>query len=237
MKKLLSLLLGVCLYFNSQASTTVITKDADYYLYFGTYNALRTPLFVGVHDVQVGSPYRYHFNFGNIEIGSISTFNSGDTGLLKLNLQRFRVPGIVDPGYQGPPTYTFATSGITFSLKVIALTTNFLSIEESSDPINWYLENIYNKPAIDEVTFSSAGEIQFNITSALIQWRDNPELNYGLGLIGTYSSLPGTTAQFYSLESADSGLHPSVHIIPEPTVFEYIILISFVLLVVYWFKR
>jgi len=203
----------------SEAVTVGITSDADYYMYYGTYSDARTPFYVGVNDVTTGSPYQYHFNTAGIEMTGISDFQSGDTALLNLNLQRFRVPGAVDPSYQGPPSYSYLTSGVTFTLKVVALTDAFDNIQYASSPLDWYKTNLLNQPAIASVDFTQAGWKSIDVTSAFNQWNIGTLANNGLGLIGTYASATGTTAQFYSTESAFS---PYVNIIPEPAIFKYI---------------
>ena len=110
MKKLLFLLLAGILTSKSFAVNLAVSTDADYYVYYGTFNSTRTPLYIGINEQTAGNPYQYHFNVAGIEINDLTGFNSGDTGLLKLSLQRFRVPGPVVPGYMGPPTYSYLTS-------------------------------------------------------------------------------------------------------------------------------
>lgn len=223
---------------NSLGVNLAVSNDADYYLYYGTYNSTRTPLFVGINNQTPGSPYQYHFNAVGIEVDDISGFNIGNTGLLKLNLQRFRIPVAVDPSYQGPPSYQYLTSGVTFTIKAVALTDDFSNIELDSDPLAWYNNNLFNRPALDTVTFNQAGEIVFNITSALNAWKIDPLTNYGIGLVGTYSDIQGTTAQFYSLDyTADLTKLPTVSIIPEPTIVEFIIAFIFIVLVLRLFRK
>lgn len=231
MKKLLALLFASLLTASSYAVNLAVSTDADYYVYYGTFNSTRTPLFIGVNEQTAGNPYQYHFNVAGIEINDLTGFNSGDTGLLKLNLQRFRVPGPVVPGYMGPPTYSYLTSGVTFTIKAVALTDSFANIETATDPLAWYNTNLLNRPALDTVTFNQAGEVSFNITSALNEWKIDPLKNFGIGLIGTYSSTTGATAQFYSLEyTADLSKLPTVGIIPEPKIAELLISAVFVIL-------
>lgn len=238
MKRLLSLLLTVILLTPAYGVNLAVTTDADYYLYYGTYNSTRTPLYIGINDVTAGSPYQYHFNIGGLEINDISGFNIGNTGLLKLNLQRFRVPGTVVPGYMGPPTYSYLTSGVTFTMKAVALTDSFSNIETATDPLAWYNTHLLDRPALDTVTFNQAGEVIFNITSALNEWKIAPLKNFGIGLIGTYSSVQGTTAQFYSLEyTSDLSKLPSVGVIPEPTIVEFLIAFIFIVLILQLFKK
>ena len=217
--------------FKSHAINLAISSDADYYMYYGTFNSVRTPLFIGVNEQASGNPYQYHFNVAGIGINDISGFDIGNTGLLKLNLQRFRVPGTVVPGYMGPPTYSYLTSGVTFTIKAVALTDSFANIEFASDPLAWFNTNLLNRPALDTVTFNQAGEVAFNITSALNEWKIDPLKNFGIGLIGTYSSVQGTTAQFHSLEySSDLSMLPTVGIIPEPKIIELFLATGFVIL-------
>jgi len=218
--KLKTILLLCLLPLASYSATVAVTSDSDYYMYYGTYSDMRTPLYVGVNDTTVGSPYQYHFNVAGIEISDISNFQTGDTALLNINLQRFRVPGAVVPGYQGPPSYSYLTSGVTFTLKVVALTDSFDNIQYASSPLDWYTNNLLNQPTIASVNFTDAGWSAIDVTSAFNQWKAGSLSNNGLGLIGTYSSTIGTTAQFYSSESAFS---PYVNIIPEPSMLKYFI--------------
>ncbi len=232
MKKIiLTLWASLCM---AQAATVGITSDADYYMYNGTYSEMRTPLYVGVNDITAGSPYQYHFNAAGIAISDISDFQSGDTALLNLNLQRFRVPGTVVPGYQGPPSYSYLTSGVTFTLKVVALTDAFDNIQYASSPLSWYQTNLLNQPTIASVDFTEAGWKSIDVSSAYAQWNTGTLANNGLGLVGTYSSTAGTTAQFYSTESAFS---PYVNIIPEPAIFKYIITALVMVLIIRLFTK
>lgn len=231
MKKLLYLLLASILSSKSFAVNLAVSTDADYYVYYGTFNSTRTPLYIGINEQTAGNPYQYHFNVAGIEINDLTGFNSGDTGLLKLSLQRFRVPGPVVPGYMGPPTYSYLTSGVTFTIKAVALTDSFANIETATDPLAWYNTNLLNRPALDTVTFNQAGEVSFNITSALNEWKIDPLKNFGIGLIGTYSSTTGATAQFYSLEyTSDLSKLPTVGVIPEPKIIEFLLAAGFIFL-------
>lgn len=231
MKKLLSVILSSLIAASSYAVNLAVSSDADYYMYYGTFNSTRTPLYVGINEQTPGNPYQYHFNVVGIEIDDISGFNVGDTGLLKLNLQRFRVPGAVIPGYMGPPTYSYLTSGVTFTIKAVALTDSFSNIETANDPLSWYNTNLLNRPSLDTATFNQAGEVSFNITSALNEWKVDPLKNFGIGLIGTYSSTTGATAQFYSLEyTSDLTKLPTVGVIPEPRVIEFLLAAGFLII-------
>jgi len=230
-RKILSILLATILSSKLFAINLAVSTDADYYLYYGTFNSTRTPLYIGVNDQTSGSPYQYHFNVAGIEINDISGFEIGNTGLLKLNLQRFRVPIAVDPSYQGPPSYQYLTSGVTFTIKAVSLTDYFSNIETTTDPLGWYNTNLLNRPTLDSVTINQAGEITFNITQALNEWKIDPLKNFGIGLVGTYSSTAGVTAQLYSLEyTSDLTKLPTVGIIPEPKIFELFFSALFVLL-------
>ena len=60
-------------------ATLAVSSDADYYVFFGTYNNVRTPLNIGVNDQRAGSAYRYHFNVAAIEIPNLINYNIGDT--------------------------------------------------------------------------------------------------------------------------------------------------------------
>ena len=216
------------------SATVGITSDADYYMFYGSFSDTRTPFNIGVNDITAGSPYQYHFNVAGIEMSDISNFQSGNTALLYLNLQRFRVPGTVVPGYQGPPTFSLLTSGVTFTLKVVALTDSFNNIQYASSPLDWYRNNLLNQPAVASVDFTEAGWKAIDVTSAFDQWKAGSLSNNGLGLIGTYSSTAGTTAQFYSTESAFS---PYVNIIPEPNIFKYIASALVVALIIRQFAK
>jgi hypothetical protein len=231
MKKIFFLLLAGILTAKSLAINLAVSSDADYYIYYGTFNSSRTFINVGVNEQNSGNPYQYHFNVAGIEINDLTGFNLGDTGLLKLNLQRFRVPGAVVSGYQGPPSFSYLTSGVTFTIKAVALTDSFSNIELAADPLSWYNTNLLNRPALDTATFNQAGEVVFDITDALEQWKIDPLTNFGIGLIGTYSSVQGTTAQFYSLEhTLDLSELPTVGIIPEPKIIELFLAVGFFIL-------
>ena len=228
---LLALLASVSL---AKAATVGVTGDADYYMYYGSYNDVRTPFYVGVNDITAGSPYQYHFNVAGIEMSDISNFQTSNTALLYLNLQRFRVPGVVDPSYQGSPSYTYLTTGVTFTLRVVALTDAFENIQYTTSPVTWYQDNLLNQPTIASVNFTDAGWKAIDVSSAFEQWKIGTLTNNGLGLIGTYSSTQGTTAQFYSTESAFS---PYVSVIPEPTILKYAITALVIILIIRQFAK
>jgi len=233
-KIILSLLCLLPLACNS--ATVGITSDADYYMFYGSFNNTRTPFNIGINDITAGSPYQYHFNVAGIEMSDISNFVSGNTALLYLNLQRFRVPGTVVPGYQGPPTFSLLTSGVTFTLKIVALTDSFDNIQYASSPLDWYRNNLLNQPTVASVDFTEAGWKAIDVTSAFDQWKTGSLSNNGLGLIGTYSSITGTTAQIYSTET-ESAFSPYVNIIPEPNIFKYIVSALVVALIIRQFVK
>ena len=218
------------------SATVGITSDADYYMFYGSFSDTRTPFNIGVNDITAGSPYQYHFNVAGIEMSDISNFQSGNTALLYLNLQRFRVPGTVVPGYQGPPTFSLLTSGVTFTLKVVALTDSFSNIQYASSPLDWYRNNLLNQPTVASVDFTEAGWKAIDVTSAFDQWKASSLSNNGLGLIGTYSSITGTTAQIYSTET-ETAFSPYVNIIPEPNIFKYIVSALVVALIIRQFAK
>lgn len=200
--------------------TNTAIFDADEYLYYGTYNSNRTPLYVGVSDVQTGSPYQNHFNFAAVKF-DLAGFSSGATSYLQLNLMRFRVPGVVDPNYQGPPSYSYFTNGYSFNLKVVALDADFSDIDSLgvNDLPQWYQTHLWNRPTIGTMTFNSAGSILLDVSSAVEAWLTNPISNYGFGLVGSSGSAQGLTAQFYSSDYAtDPSKGPAlIQNAPAPT--------------------
>ena len=173
--------------------------DADEYLFYGTYKSERDLLYVGQNDLTTGSPYQYHFNFAAVKF-DLAGFSTGATSCLQLNLGRFRIPGPVDPNYQGQPAYTYATSGYSFDLKVVALGADFSAIYllEVNDLPNWYLDHLWSRPTIGTMSFSSAESVSLDVSSAVDAWLANPTSNYGFGLVGSFGSAQGLTAQFYS---------------------------------------
>jgi hypothetical protein len=179
------------------------TYDADEYLYYGTYNSQRNPLYVGVNDLTAGSPYQYHFNFAAVQF-DLAGLSAGGTSYLQLSLMRFRVPGSVVPN--GPPSYTYATSGYSFDLKVVALGDDFLEAENLSGSAlqEWYANNLWNRPTVGIMNFNSAGAVSLDVSSAVDAWLANPASNFGFGLVGVTSGTQGLTAQFYSTENAVS---------------------------------
>jgi hypothetical protein len=117
---------------------------------------------------------------------------------------------------------------------VVALTDAFDNIQYASSPLDWYNNNLLNQPTIASVNFTEAGWKAIDVTNAFEQWKVGSLSNNGLGLIGTYSSTTGTTAQFYSTESAFS---PYVNIIPEPNIFKYLISALVVALIIRQFAK
>jgi len=173
--------------------------DADEYLSNGTYKSERNPLYVGLNDLTDGSPYQYHFNFAAVQF-DLAGLSAGGTSYLQLSLMRFMVPGLVVPN--GPPSYTYATSGYSFDLKVVALGADFSAIYllGVNDLPNWYLDHLWSRPTIGTMSFSSAGSVLLDVSSTVDAWLANPTSNYGFGLVGSFGSAQGLTAQFYSSE-------------------------------------
>jgi len=173
--------------------------DADEYMYYGIYNSERNPLYVGVNDLTAGSPYQYHFNFAAVQF-NLAGLSAGGTSYLQLSLMRFRVPGPVVPN--SPPSYTYATSGYSFDLKVVALGDAFSEAGNFSDSDlkEWYTNNLWNRPTVGIMNFNSAGLVALDVSSAVDAWLANPASNFGFGLVGVSSDTQGLTAQFYSSE-------------------------------------
>ena len=193
----------------------VAVYDADEYLYYGTYNSGRNLLYVGVNDLTPGSPYQYHFNFAAVQF-DLAGLSAGGTSYLQLSLMRFRVPGPVVPN--SPPSYTYATSGYSFDLKVVALGDDFLEagILSGSALQEWYANNLWNRPTVGIMNFNSAGAVSLDVSSAVDAWLANPASNFGFGLVGVTSGTQGLTAQFYSTENAVSSSNAPA-LIPEPS--------------------
>ena len=193
----------------------VAVYDADEYLYYGIYNSGRDPLYVGVNDLTTGSPYQYHFNFGAVQF-DLAGLSAGGTSYLQLNLMRFRIPGPVVPN--GPPSYTYATSGYSFDLKVVALGADFSEAGSlsGSDLQEWYTSNLWNRPTVGIMNFNSAGAVSLDVSSAVDAWLANPASNFGFGLVGVSSGTQGLTAQFYSTENTVSSSNAPA-LIPEPS--------------------
>jgi hypothetical protein len=129
---------------------------------------------------------------------------------------RFRVPGPVVPN--SPPSYTYATSGYSFDLKVVSLGGDFLEAENLSGSAlqEWYANNLWNRPTVGIMNFNSAGAVSLDVSSAVDAWLANPASNFGFGLVGVTSGTQGLTAQFYSTENAVSSSNAPA-LIPEPS--------------------
>jgi hypothetical protein len=168
-----------------------------------------------VNDLTPGSPYQYHFNFAAVQF-DLAGLSAGGTSYLQLSLMRFRVPGPVVPN--SPPSYTYATSGYSFDLKVVSLGGDFseTGILSGSALHEWYANNLWNRPTVGIMNFNSAGAVSLDVSSAVDAWLANPASNFGFGLVGVTSGTQGLTAQFYSTENAVSSSNAPA-LIPEPS--------------------
>lgn len=200
-----------------RAEAILASYDADTYYFTQTYNEARTgslnggTFHVGMHFLNTNPTYDGHFNFAGIKLSNLSGLSSSGSKFLQLNLKDFKTPVAVDPSYQGPPQYSYLTSG-NFKLAVVALGADF-SESQSATLSTWYQSNLFGKPRLAEVTLSQAGLVNIDVTSAVNDWILNPASNFGFGLVGTTSSPIATTARFYSSEAAGT-LGPVL--IPEP---------------------
>lgn len=193
-------------------SVTKADFDADYYFYYGSYNSLRNPLFVGVNNLTGGSPYQYHFNFATVKF-NLDGLLQNRASYLQLNLMRFRIPGPVVPN--SAPSYTYSTNGYNFDLKIVALGADFSELEQLSaaDLPNWYSTNLLNRPELGIMRFNSAGTASMDVSATVEEWLANPARNFGFGLVGipTQGGTEGLTAQFYSTEFTNNpSLAPSL---------------------------
>ena len=202
-----------------RAETISASFDADTYHFTQTYNTARTgtlnsgTFHVGMHNLDTVSTYYRHFNFAGIEFSNLSGLSAAGSKFLQLNLKDFKTPGAIIPGYQGPPAYDYLTTG-SFRLAVVALGAEF-SESETADLSTWYQSNLFGRVRVAEVDLTTAGQVQIDVTSAVNAWIENPNTNFGFGLVGLTSSPLATTARFYSLEAAGN-LGPVL--IPEPAV-------------------
>ena len=200
-----------------QAEAILASYDADTYYFTQTYNEARTgslnggTFHVGMHFLNTNPTYDGHFNFAGIKFSNLSGLSSSGSKFLQLNLKDFKTPVAVDPSYQGPPQYSYLTTG-NFKLAVVALGADF-SESESATLSTWYQSNLFGKARLAEITLSQAGLVSIDVTSAVNDWILNPASNFGFGLVGTTSSPIATTARFYSSEAAGT-LGPVL--IPEP---------------------
>lgn len=201
------------------AEAILASFDADTYYYTQTYNEVRTgtlnggTFHVGMHFLNTNPTYNGHFNFAGVKFSDLSGLSNSGSKFLQLNLKDFKTPLAVDPGYQGPPQYSYLTTG-DFKLAVVALGADF-SESESATLSTWYESNLFGKARLAEVTLSQAGLVSIDVTSAVNDWISNPASNFGFGLVGTTSSPLATTARFYSMEAAGN---LGTVLIPEPTV-------------------
>ena len=215
------LLLGIWIvgFGSVRAETISASLDADTYHFTHTYNTARTgtlnsgTFHVGMHNLDTVSTYYRHFNFAGIEFSNLSGLSAAGSKFLQLNLKDFKTPGAIIPGYQGPPAYDYLTTG-SFRLAVVALGAEF-SESETADLSTWYQSNLFGRVRVAEVDLTTAGQVQIDVTSAVNAWIENPNTNFGFGLVGLTSSPLATTARFYSLEAAGN-LGPVL--IPEPAV-------------------
>ena len=215
------LLLGIWIvgFGSVRAETISASLDADTYHFTQTYNTARTgtlnsgTFHVGMHNLDTVSTYYRHFNFAGIEFSNLSGLSAAGSKFLQLNLKDFKTPGAIIPGYQGPPAYDYLTTG-SFRLAVVALGAEF-SESETADLSTWYQSNLFGRVRVAEVDLTTAGQVQIDVTSAVNAWIENPNTNFGFGLVGLTSSPLATTARFYSLEAAGN-LGPVL--IPEPAV-------------------
>jgi hypothetical protein len=204
-----------------QAETISASLDADTYYFTQTYNTARTgsintgTFHVGMHILNTIPNYDGHFNFAGIKFSNLSGLSTAGSKFLQLNLKDFKTPGAIVPGYQGPPAYDYLTTG-NFRLAVVALGAEF-SESETATLSTWYQSNLFGRAKVAEVDLTQVGEVKIDVTSAVNAWIENPNTNFGFGLVGLTSSPLATTARFYSLESA--GFGPVLLPIPEPSIF------------------
>ena len=211
---LLSLWMTGSLWVN--AETVSASFDADTYYFTQTYNTARTSsnsgtFHVGMHILNTNPNYDGHFNFAGIEFSDLSGLSTTGPKFLQLNLKDFKTPGAIVPGFQGPPSYDYLSTG-SFRLAVVALGADF-SQSETATLSTWYQNNLFGRLRIAEVNLTQAGLVQIDVTSTVNGWISNPTTNFGFGLVGTTSSPLATTARFYSSEAAGT-LGPVL--IPEP---------------------
>ena len=202
----------------ARAATLGATYDADTYYFTQTYNEVRTgtlnsgTFHVGQHILNTNPTYDGHFNFGAVFFQDVSSFSLGSSKFLQLNVRDFKTPVSVDPSYQGPPLYSYLTTG-NFRLAVVALTASFAETEVTANLPGWYQTNLYSRPRIAELNITTAGIFQADVTATVDNWISTPSTNFGFGLIGLDSTPTASTLRFYSME-ATSGLGPAL--IPEP---------------------
>lgn len=205
-----------------QGATVSASYDADTYYATQIYNEVRAGVsggvsnvgtfHVGVHNFEAGSIYNTHFNFGAVRFDDLSSFESGQSKFLSLVVKDFKTPLAVDPGYQGPPPYTYPTTG-NFRLAIVALTADFSESGITANLATWYDTHLYSRPRIAEAVITQSGVIQFDVTTTVDAWISAPTTNFGFGLIGLDSTPTASTLRFNSMESVGN-LGPTL--IPEP---------------------
>ena len=226
MVKSFSLLICFFLLSEGRTATVGANYDADTYYFTQTYNEVRTgalnsgTFHVGQHILNTNPTYNGHFNFGAVLFSDLSSFSLGENKFLQLNVRDFKTPVTVDPGYQGPPVYSYLTTG-NFRLALVALQADFTETAVTADLPGWYQTNLYSQPRIAEVVVTTAGIFQLNVTAAVDSWIASPSTNFGFGLIGLDSTPMASTLRFYSMEAAGS-LGPVL--IPEPATGSLILL-------------
>ena len=198
------------------AATVGASYDADTYYAYQSYSEVRTKTIdagtfhAGVQILGVDPTYNGHFNFAGVRFDDLSSFALGDKKYLQLTLKDFKTPQAVDPSYQGPPNYTYLSTG-SFQLGIYALSSVF-SESQNADLTVWYPANFSSTSKIGEFVMTSAGVYQVDVTSTVNSWITSSSTNFGFGLVGISSAPQATTARFYSMESA--GFGPAL--IPEP---------------------
>jgi hypothetical protein len=202
-----------------EAETVSASFDADTYYFTQTYSSARTgtlnggTFHVGMHILNTNPNYDGHFNFAGIKFSDLSGLSTTGPKFLQLNLKDFKTPGAIVPGFQGPPSYDYLTTG-SFRLAVVALGADF-SQSETATLSTWYQNNLFGRSRIAEVNLTQAGLVQIDVTSTVNGWILDPTTNFGFGLVGLTSSPLATTARFYSSEAAGN-LGPVL--VPEPAV-------------------
>ena len=201
-----------------EAVTVGAGYDADTYYFTQTYNEVRTgalnagTFHVGQHILNTNPTYNGHFNFGAVLFQDLSSFSLGSGKYLQLNVRDFKTPVAVDPSYQGPPLYSYLTTG-NFRLAVVALSADFSETAVTADLPGWYQTHLYSRPRVAELDIATAGIFQVDVTGAVDNWISATSTNFGFGLIGLDSTPTASTLRLYSMEAA-GGLGPVL--IPEP---------------------
>jgi len=200
------------------AVTVGASYDADTYYFTQTYNEVRTgslnagTFHVGQHILNVNPTYNGHFNFGAVKFNDLSAFGSEPVKLLTLSVKDFKTPVSVDPSYQGPPQYTYLTTG-NFRLAIVALTADFSESETTANLASWYDTHLYSRPRIAELIVTQSGIVQVDVTATVDSWISTPAINFGFGLVGLDSTPTASTLRLNSMEAAGN-FGPAL--IPEP---------------------